>query len=313
MQTCVGCSRHPETVRFRAQGPEKGAFKKCQVAFLHLLVPLPLFAPGAEVWGFTEIQDVKGQTICTPLPRACAQPAFAGVFLRGISIIQLAQLQASGGFTFLMAEHNSSCGPRRTHFCASLFEPGPVHQKLRPRFRTNNNTSSPVDRIQQAFSANPMEHVKWWELILGNTNGVMSRTNCHKDNPAPLSLNNRHTTASRYIPDHKNGGQKDDGQMGSRCLAIIRRWSSASDIAPAASQFTCPANAAKPHPQICPKAAKPRPQSRQGGGTLFASPCLNKAVLAGGSKAPSRCTHGLAQSGAGSEDAEANSRQAATF
>ena len=36
----------------------------------------------------------------------------------------------------------------------------------------------------------------------------MSRRNYHKQDPAPLSIYNRSTTASHYISDHKNRGQK---------------------------------------------------------------------------------------------------------
>ena len=39
-------------------------------------------------------------------------------------------------------------------------------------------------------------------------NVVISRRNYHKHKPAPLSLDNWKTTASRYIADHKNRGQR---------------------------------------------------------------------------------------------------------
>ena len=49
-------------------------------------------------------------------------------------------------------------------------------------------------------------------------NVVLSRKDCHRHEPAPLSLYNGHTTASRYILDHNNCGQKNDGQTGFLCV-----------------------------------------------------------------------------------------------
>ena len=46
----------------------------------------------------------------------------------------------------------------------------------------------------------------------------MSRGTHPKHDTAPVSLYNRHTITFRSVSDHKNCGQKNDGQTGSRCL-----------------------------------------------------------------------------------------------
>ena len=56
-------------------------------------------------------------------------------------------------------------------------------------------------------------HIKTDSIGLGcKLNIVMSRRTYHKHDPAPVSLCNRTTTASHYISDHKNRGQKKPGK-----------------------------------------------------------------------------------------------------
>ena len=60
-------------------------------------------------------------------------------------------------------------------------------------------------------------------------NVVMSRRTHHKHDTAPLSLSNWHPTTLCLVSDHKTvvrKFRKSDGQTGSQCLAIIRRWPS---------------------------------------------------------------------------------------
>ena len=49
----------------------------------------------------------------------------------------------------------------------------------------------------------------------------MSRRNDHKHHPAPFSVYNLKTTASLYISNHENRGQKKTGKQCSNRVAVL--------------------------------------------------------------------------------------------
>ena len=78
------------------------------------------------------------------------------------------------------------------------------------------------------------QHRSWLKITSTQTavgcsskhNVVVSRRTHPKHDTAPVFLYDRHTITFCEVSDHKNCGQTNDGQTGSRCFTIIRRWPS---------------------------------------------------------------------------------------